>query len=292
MPESMSTRGKAPATQRAPARDAGRGSGRAPALSVRYWKKMRINKVYPVVVSWSGAGRDGGEPVSVRVVMAGAQVVPNELVMDPNEPRATATFYVTPLANGGLRGEKVEVLHQGQKIQEIRIPCNVTSQRGTLVWLFLALFIPWLMLHFFMYSPIGYKPPLNPDGTEKTVTRPWKEKVKLESPEPKNPTKMKVETLDVEDAAERVITQRVKDNTPDLKDPLKDVGVDIYDDVQRFPGEAYAHLFKNYHNLDQPLALYAFLALLFVAFLSFLLRLEGRKRVTGKPLPLGAEGEY
>jgi hypothetical protein len=241
---------------------------------------MRKGKVYPAVVSWVGAGRDGGEPVTVRLVMAGAQVVPSELVMDPNEPRATATFYVTPLADGGLRGEKLEVLHRGQKIQEIRTPASTTSQRGTLVWVVLAILIPWLLVHFFMYSPIGYKAPLNLDGTEKEVREPWKEKQKSL----KDPTK----DVAVEDRAEEVITLRVKQNTPDLKATLHDFF--DYEDVQKFPGEAYAHLFKNYRDMDQPLALYVFIALMIVAFISFLVRMEGRRRVTGKPLPLGDEG--
>jgi hypothetical protein len=279
MAETSSARGKSAPQRGSAAREEKGGYGRAPALAVRYWKKMRMNKVYPFVVSWVGAGRDGGEPLSVRLVMAGAQVVPAELIMDPNEPRATATFYVTPLARGGLRGEKVEVLHQGKKIQEIRTPCHVTSQSSTVVWLLLAFLLPWLMMHYFMYSPIGYKPPVNLDGTEKDVEKPWKEKQKSLKDSKKD--------VSVEDRAKEVINLRVKHNTPDLKSLVGD----FYQDVQEFPGEAYAHLLQNYRDLDQPLALYVFVILLFVAFISFLVRMEGRRRVTGRPLPIGAEGD-
>src|SRR5262245_1986635 len=149
MAESVSARSKAGATQRAPAAPR-KEYAKAPSLSVRYWKRMRVNKVYPVVVSWRGASRDGdveGGPVTVRLLMAGAQVVPSEHTMDPREPRDTATFYVTPLAKGGLRGEKIEVLQGGRKIQEIRLPSKTTSQSSTLVWLFLAIFLPWLIWH-------------------------------------------------------------------------------------------------------------------------------------------------
>jgi hypothetical protein len=279
MPDSTSARGKSAPQRASAAREDQRGHGRAPALAVRYWKKMRMNKVYPFVVSWVGAGRDGGEPIAVRLVMAGAQVVPAELTMDPNEPRGTATFYVTPLARGGLRGEKVEVLHQGKKIQEIRMPCHVTSQASTVVWLVLAFLLPWLMMHFFMYSPIGYKPPVNLDGTEKEVEKPWMTK----RTNPKEPSK----PIYVEDDSAALITKRVKHNTPDLKSLVGD----FYEDVQSFPGNAYAHLFRNYRDLDQPLALYVFVILLCVTFVSFLVRMERRRRVTGRPLPIGAEGD-
>src|SRR5881396_2891305 len=106
MPDAV-TRGKSPATQRAPARDSARGAGAT-------------------------------APVTVRLVMAGAQVVPAEQTLDPGDPGDKATFYVTPLAHGGLRGERIEVVQNGRKVQELRIPCKVTSQKGTLVWLFLT----------------------------------------------------------------------------------------------------------------------------------------------------------
>jgi hypothetical protein len=283
MAESTSTRGKPPGPQRAASsREAQRGYGRAPALSVRFWKKMRIQKVYPVDVTWVGAGRDGGEPITLRLVMAGAQVVPSELTLDPNEPRAKATFYVTPLAQGGLRGEKLEVLQQGKKIQEIRTPCTVTSQRGTLFWLFLAFFLPWLMMHYFMYSPVGYKPPLKHDGTEKIVSKPWLEKVRVLD------AKKNEVDVEVDIAGAKLITERIKQNTPsELEEPLGET----YEDIRSFPGDAYANAFQQYHELKQPIAFYIFLGLLVVTFLSFVFRLESRKRVTGRPLPLGEASE-
>ena len=251
-----------------------------PYLSVRYWKRMRVNKVYPVVVSTTGKG--DAEPVVVRVVMAGAQVVPAELPMDPSNPGDKATFYVTPLAKGNLRGERVEVLQGGRKVQEIRIPSKTVSQSSTVVWLALAIIVPWLILHFFDYHPIGYQAKLDSEGREKYERGPqvWS-KYKEE--------KDKEGELN----GPKRITNFITDNMPKLEPMLglaKDSDVVVYyKDAQDFPRKGYQHLIENYHDLDQPLAFYIFCAFLLIALISFIARQEGRKTVRGKPLPAAAE---
>jgi hypothetical protein len=276
MAETVSNRSKSntPVPQRAPARNASSASGKGQRLWVRYWKQMRPNKVYPLEISTSGRG--DGLPVTLRVVMAGAQVVPAEQTLDVANPRDKVTFYVTPLAKGKLRAECVEVLQDGAKIQEIRIPSKVCTQNRTLVWLALSLLIPWLILHYFVYSPVGFQAPLELDGTEKYVRHPWKDYAKgAEGADPR---------------ADR-ITHFVTDNTPDIK-PLVGNNQDIldqYEDARAFPENAYIHLFRLYRDLGQPIALYVFLFFLLIAFISFAWRQEGRKTVYSKALPSSAE---
>jgi hypothetical protein len=203
------------------------------------------------------------------------------LTMDPNQSRIAATFYVTPLAHGGLRNEKVEVLHQGKKIQEIRLPCNVTSQRGTLVWFLLAFLVPALLLHYFLFSPIGYKAPLEIGATEKVQHRTGA----AAKDEVKQPWEINISEAD-DKVSKRIITQHVKDFTPNWKDTLGG----WYESVQEFPGEAYVAALQRFRG-HPPVVLYICLGLLLVALLSFVMRLERRKRVLGRPLPLGgAEG--
>jgi hypothetical protein len=245
---------------------------------VRYWKRMRIHTVYPVVVRTSG-GEGNGELLTVRLVMAGAQVVPAEQTIDPASPADTVTFYVTPLAHGGLRGERLEVLQGGRKVQEIRTPSRVTSQKGTLVWLFLALFIPWLLLHFFEYSPIGYQNPIKDDGTEVYVRRPWE---RYKSYKPGSDELLP-------DRPSRVMTEFIEDNTFDLKewtglDKKNDIVV-FYEDARKFPEKAYLHLFEQYHVLKLPLPFILFVVFMFIALISFLARTQARRKVYGKPLP-------
>src|SRR5689334_7664682 len=95
-----------------------RGRGRSEGgslgpVQVRYYKKMKLQRVYPVVVRWGRRDRRapaGTPPITLRLLMGGAQVVPAEQQISANDPDATATFYVTPVATGSLRNEKLEVL--------------------------------------------------------------------------------------------------------------------------------------------------------------------------------------
>lgn len=134
-----------------PAAGRGRGENLLPPLRVRYYKRMHRQRVYDVTVGWQKSTirpPAGSEPVRLRLIMAGAQVVPSEQPLDPNHPDDSATFYVTPLAAGSLRAERIEVLIQGRKVQELPLPARVVSQRSTLVLLLLAFLIPWLLFTF------------------------------------------------------------------------------------------------------------------------------------------------
>src|SRR4051794_20293229 len=138
MPESPPSRGR-PAAQ--PSAAYGRSAG-SPHIQFRHYRRMRPNRVYPFVVSWRESGRGTG-PVVVRLVMAGAQVVPAEHTLDPAHPGDQVTFHVTPPARGQLRGERLEVVQDGRKVQELRLPCKVTTQRLTWFFLFLTLVVAW-----------------------------------------------------------------------------------------------------------------------------------------------------
>ncbi len=158
MPESPPSRDKT-STQRtsSAARDSSRSAG-APAVQVRYCRRMRPQRVYPVVVGWASKGRPAAEPIVVRLLMAGAQVVPAEHTLNPAEPDEKVTFYVTPLAKGQLRGERLEVLQGGRKVQEIKLPCKVTTQRATWIWLLLTLLVCWFVVPAYE-SPIKERRP-------------------------------------------------------------------------------------------------------------------------------------
>jgi hypothetical protein len=136
-----------------------RGSQRSetlPPLAVRYMRRMKRQKVYSYEVSWKGASsyRGPASPVVVRLVVAGAQVVPAERSLDPAKPDVKAVFFVTPLAKGWLRGERVEVLQDGKKVQEIRLPSKVVTQRLAWALLVLAFVLPWLLSHYVMVNHI------------------------------------------------------------------------------------------------------------------------------------------
>jgi hypothetical protein len=116
-----------------------------PPVVVRYMRRMKRQRVYPYQVRWkSGTRLATTAPVTVRLVAGGAHVSPSEATLDPADPNAKAVFYVTPLAKKGwLGGERVEVLHQGRKVQEIRLASKVVSQRWTWILLALTILVPW-----------------------------------------------------------------------------------------------------------------------------------------------------
>jgi hypothetical protein len=136
----------------------GRSEQVLPPLRVRYWRRMSRQRVYRVSVSWQKSSRyrppRDAEPVTVRLVMAGAQVVPSEQTLDPTDPDAKVTFYVTPLARGWLRAERIEVLVGGRKVQEIALPSKVVGQKTTWILFFLSFIIPWFMYQYLVVSPI------------------------------------------------------------------------------------------------------------------------------------------
>src|SRR5712692_8180564 len=75
-------------------------------LKVRYYYRMKPQRVYPLSVEVP-RGSDGrplpagsGEAVVVRPVIPGAVVVPAEQRLDVARPGSQVTFSVTPLAKG------------------------------------------------------------------------------------------------------------------------------------------------------------------------------------------------
>lgn len=139
-----------PATKaRGPARTPSLKSVR-PQLVIRYPRRMRPARQYTAVASWQGheAGTTAGSggPFTVRLVLPGTQVVPSERPLDPATPKARATFYVTPLAKGELRGGRLEVLQDGRKVEELALPVRVASGHRPWLLLALAVVIPWFLL--------------------------------------------------------------------------------------------------------------------------------------------------
>lgn len=192
----LSAKEKLPAARRepAPARRDGAPSGQAQTdLRVRYYRRMNVQRVYPLTVEVP-ALRAGQTPppvvesVVVRPVIPGALVVPVEQKLDPNRPGASVRFHVTPLALGWLPDSRVEVHHPGRPVQEIPLgsrpmsmvlwvillvllfpivvplrlllgpwggPPRAVTQRSTWLLLLLAVVIPVLLLVVTRYAPMS-----------------------------------------------------------------------------------------------------------------------------------------
>ncbi|MBM4067569.1 MAG: hypothetical protein FJ271_01285 [Planctomycetes bacterium] len=230
-------------------------------LRIVYYRRMRLQHVYTFKISWSGKEGvrppAGARPVTLRLLMAGAQVVPSEQMLDPAKPDASASFHVTPLAKGHLRGERLEVLIDDRKVQEVRLRSSVTSQRLTFVLLALTFLVPWFLLHYCKYSVLRER---NSKEFAMLVRTPG-----------------------------ALLDARVKENVPEVPEFI----VSNAPMVANWLDETRDHLTNIYQLLVQsndryPLAFYSALALLFLTLVSWRLRGAKRKKLTSQPIPLPA----
>ncbi len=272
MPESPPSRGRtAPARAAASGRDSSRAGPAVPRVQVRYYSRMRPNRVYPVVVSWKGAEGATG-PVTVRLLMAGAQVVPLEQTLDPQEPKARVTFHVTPLARGQLRGERLEVLQDGRKVQEIRLPSTVTTQRATWVLLLLTLLVAWFLVPIFdpSYEPRAMErmPPRNPELAD------------IEPPSFYRPS----------EAVAVRLRRHLPPTLPLIREHLPAVATEL-ETIPDYIGSSYAFIFYDLvQNKGIPVGEILLGTFILLTFLSWCLHLERGKRRVGKALTATGEG--
>jgi hypothetical protein len=218
----------------------------APRLRVRYYRRMRINRVYPVKVSWATAARGAtAGPVTVRLVMAGAQVVPLEQTLDPSRSDAKVTFHVTPIAKGWLGSERVEVVTEGRKVDEVRLPAKVTSQRFTWLLLFLTFFIPFWVVPLFTAPPESFTQPMFGNPIRKS-----------------DPDRM----------PGFAITQNIRNWAPTVPDVVEENFPDAAEALYDFPGylgKSYNNVYWAHQQTPLPLGYYSFLGLLVLTLLSF-----------------------
>lgn len=123
-----------------------------PKLEVRYSKRMKLQRVYTLVVAMPSKGKrksdeidESGALVVVRPVIAGAQVVPSEQRFEM-APGNQISFAVTPLAKGRLPRARVEISAPDHPPETITLPMKVCTQRFALALLVLAWAIPTFMI--------------------------------------------------------------------------------------------------------------------------------------------------
>lgn len=241
------------ATRKAPGR--GAASGREsflPPLRVRYYKRMKKHGVYPVEVMWKEAERGvPGKEITLRLLVGGAQVVPVERTLNPADPEDTATFHITPLANGKLGNPHLEVLAQGRKVQEVPLPCRVVNPGRAVMLFVLALVIPWFLLQYCKNTPFA----------------------------------------NAREGVGKAFEKMIADNMPSVPAEVNDMmpGVESFLlDMRHYMGENYEYLCRICR--EQPIAFYVFCGFFTLALLSALLNRTGRRRLMGKPIPVPAGG--
>lgn len=121
-----------------------------PKLRLRYYKRMKPQRVYPLVIEVPGGNKRNrdededtarGSVVVIRPVIAGAQVQPAEQRFEVT-PGNQIVFHVTPLARGRLPRARLEVFAPNQPPESIPLKMKAKTQRLAWVLLLLAFLVP------------------------------------------------------------------------------------------------------------------------------------------------------
>jgi hypothetical protein len=221
---------------------------------------MKPHRVSSVEVYWPKSAKPSARgDITVRLIVAGAQVLPSEQTMSAAQADARAVFYVTPLAKGWLRNQKLEILSSGRKIQEIPMATKVVSQRLTWFLLFCTFFVPWFILNEITYGPMAEISQL-PDGRK------------------------------VHHRVAKEVERNIRANVPAPPAFLKDTQIEsVLVDSPGYVAKGFQELVGVSGIL--PIAYFSAVAFLVLTILSALFHMPKRRTTSGKPIPLLAATE-
>ncbi|MCI0681641.1 MAG: hypothetical protein L0Y71_06025 [Gemmataceae bacterium] len=238
-----------------------------PPVEVSYYRRMKMQRVYPFVVRWRrGAAPAPGERVTLRLLLAGAQVLPSEQTLDAGNPAAQATFFVTPLARGWLRGQRLEIVHHGRKVQELPLASKACTHRLTWALLLLTLLAPWFIHSYVRNSPFREVAAVDVNTGVKVI----KENLRREN-----------QVHDVDKAIRDNVPEMpglIDSNLPQLNPALKD--------ARHWTADTYIHI-VNASQL-QPYAFYGAMLFLVLTLSAAVTHRDVRRTRVGRPIPLAS----
>jgi hypothetical protein len=154
------TLGREPAVAR---QDQGHARSGSVSLNVRFYKAMKPNRVYPLVVELPRATAKptagATAPLMVKPVVAGAVVTPAEQALDLNPSGGEATFHVAPVAKGILKDARVEVSQLGRTVDTIPLKMKSRTQRLTWILLLLTILLPGILIYYTTIAPLAGQVP-------------------------------------------------------------------------------------------------------------------------------------
>jgi hypothetical protein len=128
------------------------------SLNVRYYRAMKPNRVYPLVVELPRAAAKtaagASAPLVVKPVVAGAVVTPSEQAIELNPSGSEVTFHVAPVAKGTLKDARVEVSQQGRPVDTVPLKMKARTQRMTWILLLLTILLPGILAYYTYAHPL------------------------------------------------------------------------------------------------------------------------------------------
>jgi hypothetical protein len=141
-------------------------------VRVRYARRMHLQRVYSMVVELRPAEKapassvSSGDSVIARPIIPGAHVQPTELELGPKASNNKITFSITPLAAGKLSGARLQILHSGRVLEEVKTPIRSVRPGRVVMWAGLTLLAFAYLAGIFGPLPdlstIAAKPPAKP----------------------------------------------------------------------------------------------------------------------------------
>jgi hypothetical protein len=108
-----------------------------------------------------------GDSVIARPIIPGAHVQPPELELGPKASNNKITFSVTPLAAGRLSGSRLQIVHQGRVLEEVKTPMRGVRPGRVLMWAGLT-----LLAVAYLFGVLGPLPDLSSAPPAKPAEKP------------------------------------------------------------------------------------------------------------------------
>lgn len=292
-----------------------RGEGPRYVVGVRFYRRMKLKRAYPMAVSLSPtAGHLHGikshvPTVEIRPVLAGALVTPSHYELETTG--TTPAFYVTPLARGQL-DSRLEVYSHGRLLQEIPLPVKGTSQRLTWILLLLTIVIPLGMWYFLRQQNLSTiaAPAQTPAAETQQAQAEEEDQGQAKNDEQMDRMAMKRmgqtplpgttrkggEAMTQPIAKSEVEPEEPKQNyhpLPKTTGPVERATMQVLPDFPKVTESIAAGIQAGYDGArgfaaDLYLVFYVFLALLALTLLSWVVHAGRRASRRGQPIALGA----
>lgn len=287
---------QAPTLASPPVPVGGTSAGGGHQFVVRYYRRMKPQRVYRLVVELRSLSKKApsataatADPVQVRPLIPGCFISPAELAVSPKASANRVTFYVTPLAKGRLRDAQIGIYHQNRLLQDVRLRMKSATQCLTRWLLVLTIAAPLLVWWATSYLDLSGMDPNEAKAPASGIQKEDK---------PKPPEELALNADVPADAKEPPTETERKEPAAATKKASSPLEEAIVRYVPEYPGETYtqqaaAKVQEGYNVLrakqqKEHLSFWVFVAFLSLTLLSLVTHRQARGKRKGKPLTLPA----
>ncbi len=131
------------------------------SVVVNYYSRMRVQRVFPLIVKLPSVPGSPSGRVQVRPVIPGALVTPYIREVDIGPDGSSVNFSVTAMACGGLPHARLGIYQDGREVGNVALGMKGVRQLDAWIFLLLAVMVP-VLIYFFTshldWSRLGNAP--------------------------------------------------------------------------------------------------------------------------------------